>query len=127
MENVSKQIKRCSIAYTLDFSQTSQLLSEDDKQVIREGRRVRSISINKKPLDPDTYYTVATNDYVFGGGDGYVQFKYAKDVIRTDIQIQDLMQDYLKRHSPIGLDPPDYILFLNRTEKDYQQVGTPRN
>lgn len=120
-------LQSSGLAYTLDFSQTSQLLSEDDKQVIREGRRVRSISINKKPLDPDTYYTVATNDYVFGGGDGYVQFKYAKDVIRTDIQIQDLMQDYLKRHSPIGLDPPDYILFLNRTEKDYQQVGTPRN
>lgn len=120
-------LQSSGLAYTLDFSQTSQLLSEDDKQIIREGNRVRSISINQKPLDLDKYYTVATNDYVFGGGDGYVQFKYAKDVIKTDIQIQDLMLDYLKRHSPVGLQAPDYIIFLNRKDTDYQQVGPPNN
>ena len=35
------------------------------------GSRVASVSINGAALDPDKVYSVATNDYILGGGDGY--------------------------------------------------------
>lgn len=36
------------------------------------GQRVDSIIIGGKPLDPAARYTLATNDYMAAGGDGYV-------------------------------------------------------
>ncbi len=35
------------------------------------GSRVSSVMIGGTALDPDKVYTVATNDYMLGGGDGY--------------------------------------------------------
>lgn len=36
------------------------------------GQRVDAIMIGGKPLDPSARYTLATNDYMASGGDGYV-------------------------------------------------------
>jgi 2',3'-cyclic-nucleotide 2'-phosphodiesterase (5'-nucleotidase family) len=38
------------------------------------GARVLEAEIGGKPLDPDATYTVATNDYMAEGGDGYASF-----------------------------------------------------
>ena len=35
------------------------------------GSRVVEVEVSGAPLDPDRAYTVATNDYMAGGGDGY--------------------------------------------------------
>jgi 5'-nucleotidase / UDP-sugar diphosphatase len=34
-----------------------------------------------KPLDKAATYTLATNDYMFAGGDGYVMLKHAKPLL----------------------------------------------
>ena len=39
------------------------------------GERVSGIMIGGKPLDPSASYTLATNDYMFDGGDGYTALK----------------------------------------------------
>jgi 2',3'-cyclic-nucleotide 2'-phosphodiesterase (5'-nucleotidase family) len=39
------------------------------------GERVDNIMIGGRPLDPAASYTLATNDYMAGGGDGYVALK----------------------------------------------------
>jgi len=36
------------------------------------GQRIDTITINGQPLDPAASYTLATNDYMAAGGDGYV-------------------------------------------------------
>jgi len=36
------------------------------------GQRIEAILIGGKPLDPAATYSLATNDYMAGGGDGYV-------------------------------------------------------
>ena len=38
------------------------------------GKRVTSIRIGGKPLDEKQIYTVATNDFMSRGGDGYTMF-----------------------------------------------------
>jgi mono/diheme cytochrome c family protein len=37
-------------------------------------QRVRDVRVNGQPLDPNKTYTVATFDYLLGGGDGYTMF-----------------------------------------------------
>jgi 5'-nucleotidase / UDP-sugar diphosphatase len=38
------------------------------------GARIRDIAIGGKPIEPDREYTVATNDFLAAGGDGYKAF-----------------------------------------------------
>ncbi|MEQ9606199.1 MAG: 5'-nucleotidase C-terminal domain-containing protein [Kiloniellaceae bacterium] len=45
------------------------------------GERVQSASVNGKPLDPATTYTVATNDFIAGGGDGYTVLEQGKVLV----------------------------------------------
>jgi 5'-nucleotidase/UDP-sugar diphosphatase len=39
------------------------------------GQRITSIWVQEKPLDPETWYTLATNDFLVAGGDGYGMLK----------------------------------------------------
>ncbi len=48
------------------------------------GERVKSVTVNGKPLDPAATYTVATNDFVAKGGDGYSVFTQARTLIDPD-------------------------------------------
>jgi 2',3'-cyclic-nucleotide 2'-phosphodiesterase (5'-nucleotidase family) len=43
-----------------------------------KNERVISVTIGGKPLDKSAKYILATNDYMYGGGDGYAMFKDAK-------------------------------------------------
>ena len=45
------------------------------------GERVRSAMIGAEALDPAKTYTLATNDFMAGGGDGYAVFKGAKNLV----------------------------------------------
>jgi len=45
------------------------------------GERVKAVSVNGKPLDPMATYTVATNDFMAKGGDGYTILAEAKTLI----------------------------------------------
>ena len=45
------------------------------------GERVKAVTVNGKPLDPLATYTVATNDFLAKGGDGYMVFTEAKTLI----------------------------------------------
>jgi 5'-nucleotidase/UDP-sugar diphosphatase len=38
------------------------------------GGRVKDVTVGGRPLDPQTEYVVATNDYLVAGGDGYTVF-----------------------------------------------------
>ena len=44
------------------------------------GERISAIQVNGKPLLPNEIYTVATNDFLAAGGDGYTWFAPAKNV-----------------------------------------------
>jgi len=45
------------------------------------GERVKSASVNGKPLDAMATYTVATNDFIAGGGDGYTVLEEGKVLV----------------------------------------------
>lgn len=45
------------------------------------GQRVDNIMIGDKPLDPAASYTLATNDYMASGGDGYVALEAGQPLL----------------------------------------------
>lgn len=47
------------------------------------GSRITAVAIGGRPLDPDATYTVATNDFMLAGGDGYTTIKAAEVIVDT--------------------------------------------
>ncbi|MGQ0548197.1 MAG: bifunctional metallophosphatase/5'-nucleotidase, partial [Armatimonadota bacterium] len=45
------------------------------------GSRITSVSIGGRPLDPAALYTLATNDFMLNGGDGYATIKAGEVII----------------------------------------------
>ena len=64
------------------FPQVSGIVVEVDPSKA-PGSRVVSVMIGGEPLDPAKTYTLATNDYMLGGGDGYTAFTKGKVLINA--------------------------------------------
>jgi len=45
------------------------------------GSRITTVTIGGRPLDPVALYTLATNDFMLNGGDGYTMFKEGEVII----------------------------------------------
>jgi 2',3'-cyclic-nucleotide 2'-phosphodiesterase (5'-nucleotidase family) len=45
------------------------------------GARVRSVKVGGQNLDPSAAYTLATNDFMARGGDGYAVFRGKRNLI----------------------------------------------
>lgn len=54
------------------------------------------LTINGAPVDPDKTYKIATNDYMAGGGDGYVAFKKSIDTFNSSMLLSSVFVDYVK-------------------------------
>ena len=62
------------------FPQVSGLKVEFDPKKPK-GSRVISVEADGKPLDVTASYTIATNDFMANGGDGYVMFREARPLL----------------------------------------------
>lgn len=75
------------------FLQVSGLTFEVDPNAL-PGGRVVNVKVNGEKLSMGKYYTVATNDFLAAGGDGYETFNNAKLVAETGIMLRDVVVDY---------------------------------
>lgn len=67
-----------------------------------ENGKVRIHKIGKEDFIPSTTYSVATNNFLYEGGDGYtILGKKGKKVEHTRRLISDLVIEYIKRHKII--------------------------
>jgi len=60
------------------------------------NQRCENVTIGGKPVDPEKVYSIATNSYLAGGGDGYTIFLRALDQYDTSIFQRDALSEYLK-------------------------------
>ncbi|MCK7514897.1 MAG: 5'-nucleotidase C-terminal domain-containing protein [Desulfobacterales bacterium] len=104
------------IEYAIDLSKPAQILSDDNTRIVKEGSRVKNIKVNGKMLDEKRIYKVALNDFIFGGGDGYSQFKKAKKLANTATLLQDLIVDYIKNNSPVSLEVKEKITIIKKDD-----------
>ena len=69
------------------------------------GSRVTSVTVKAtgQPLDPAANYRVATNDFMYNGGDNYTMFKQGTNpVIYSDQVLYDVLSGYFQQFSPIN-------------------------
>lgn len=65
------------------------------------GKRIVSITMdNGEPLDKEKYYKVATNDYLFNGGDGYEEMEDSKLLKKGEL-LKDVLAKYLKEKGTV--------------------------
>lgn len=68
------------------------------------GERVTDIMVGGAPLDPGKIYTVATNDYVANGGDGYAVLKGKKQIIdkAAGTLMATTVMNYIKKQGEVS-------------------------
>ena len=85
------------------FPQVSGLVLEADLMKPK-GQRVIAVTIAGKPLERTATYTLATNDYMFAGGDGYTALSAGKPLLSVrdgQLMANDVM-GYIARHKTIS-------------------------
>jgi 2',3'-cyclic-nucleotide 2'-phosphodiesterase (5'-nucleotidase family) len=65
------------------------------------GERLVSVTKDGVPLDKEKTYKVATNDYLFYGGDGYEEIQKSK-LLSTYGLLKDILGDYIKRKGTVS-------------------------
>lgn len=63
------------------------------------GRRVRKVIIGGEPLEVERLYTIVTNKFMAGGGDGYF-WEGASNVELSGRGLDTLVSEYLAAHTP---------------------------
>ena len=76
------------------FLQVSGITFEVDPNALPGGRIINA-KVGENRLAAGKYYTVATNDFLAAGGDGYETFMNANLVADTGIMLRDVMVDYI--------------------------------
>ncbi|MDR1862969.1 MAG: 5'-nucleotidase C-terminal domain-containing protein [Treponema sp.] len=57
---------------------------------------IKDLTIGGAPVDPNRTYRFCTNDYILGGGDGYVVMKKAQDPFNTSLLLSYVVGEYIK-------------------------------
>ena len=70
--------------------------------VLDKNAKVAKASVKEKPIDFNTFYYVATNDYLYNGGDGMTFFKSDDNVTVLDYKIRNALIDYFKKVDTIS-------------------------
>lgn len=70
--------------------------------VINSNNAIERMLIQGKPVEDDKIYYVATNDYLYQGGDNMVFFAKAMDVHNLDYKIRNVLIDYFSQRDTIA-------------------------
>jgi 5'-nucleotidase/UDP-sugar diphosphatase len=87
------------------FPQVAGLKYSFDKSVAPNGGRLKSVEVQENgawaPLDDAKTYTIATNNFVRGGGDGYALFaNNAQNAYDFGPSLEQVVADYLAANRP---------------------------
>jgi len=68
------------------------------------GHRVSEVRVNGQPLDAGRRYTLATNDYMLEGGDGYSMLASGQVLVTPEAGslLSSVIESYVRRNSPIA-------------------------
>lgn len=98
LENAVSQVEKGSGR----FAQVSGISFTFDPTA-EAGARVSEVMVDGKPLDPNATYSVAVNDYILGGGDGYAALGGGKVIPRAEggVLANDVIA-YLQKMGSVG-------------------------
>ncbi|ADO77624.1 bifunctional metallophosphatase/5'-nucleotidase [Halanaerobium praevalens] len=65
------------------------------------GNRIQKVWVGGEKLDPNKIYTVATNDFMKAGGDGYEMFAEAP-ILSEAGGLEEILIEYIEENSPLA-------------------------
>ena len=71
-------------------------------RMVVNNRKLESVEVGGKPIDPRKYYGVATVDFLLDGGDSLYVAKNARKLIQTDVVIGKAMEAYIRNLTAEG-------------------------
>lgn len=81
------------------------------------GKRLVSITTSDgRALDKDKYYKVATNDYLYNGGDGYEELRKAKLLNKGEL-LKDVLSKYIRGKGELDIKVEGRIKAVNERYK----------
>lgn len=81
---------------------------------LNENFEVASATVNGEPIDKDATYNVATNDYLYNGGDRMTFFHPNDSLQVLDYKIRNVLIDYFKKRDTINPKRDNRFIQLNR-------------
>lgn len=69
---------------------------------IDDNNKVQNVLVQEKSIEDEKRYFVATNDYLYQGGDNMNFFSKAEEVVSLDYKIRNLLIDYFKKKDTIA-------------------------
>jgi len=98
MKITGAQLKR---SLAVDVTAVSGLHAVFDLHKPKNDRLVSVTLDDGSPIIDDATYTVAINDFMQAGGDGYTEFARGIDVKDTGIRLRDSVSDYIKAKAKV--------------------------
>ncbi len=78
------------------------------------GKRIVSITINDKPIEMEKIYTLASNDFLTGGGDLFTMLAECKEILRTKHFLRDSFKEYLEELKVISPETEGRITIITK-------------
>ena len=69
--------------------------------------------VGNKPIDNNKTYYVATNDYLYNGGDNMNFFKQGDSLYKLDYKVRNVFIDYFKKVDTLNLSADDRFIKTN--------------
>ena len=85
-----------------DFIAVSGLRVQFDLNKPQGQRLVHVAMPDGSPIDDEKLYTVATNDFVIAGGDGFSEFANGREIEDTGVFLRDVFIDYIRSRKVIA-------------------------
>ena len=88
------------ITYKIDTSINSPVIVDENEvfEKVEGERRVYDVKINGEDIDVNKKYTISTNSFIIGGGDGYSMF-IPFDVVKTSIGVDnEILLKYIEEN-----------------------------
>jgi len=95
----------------LDLSQPARY-DPDGKRINKDAKRVVSVTLNGKSLDPNARYIVCTNSYRAGGAGNFAGARTSNLVLSDEAVARDIVRDYVSRSETVAVSQAGSLSFL---------------
>lgn len=109
-----KGSKVLELANYLATAKRAHPVSQQFKLVLDENFDIADMSINGSDVDEDRMYYIATNDYLYNGGDSMSFFQPNSGVFNLDYKIRNVLIDHFIKNDTIEPKIDDRFIQINR-------------
>ena len=119
------QVSGISYKINMNLNSTVEVDENENFLRVKGQRRVYDVKVNGAPISPNKYYSIASNSFILGGGDGYTMFTKAQE-LKTAVGVDnEVLLKYINK-TLNGTVPTDYSQTGSRIIKTYGDIGNTK-